>query len=286
MPLPAFFRSDIPRSPSSNIFLTFASKFGRMQKVGAKKGLGQHFLTDQNIAKKIVDSLDSREVHTLIEIGPGTGVLTRSLMELNVPDFFAIELDKESVEYLHSNYPDHAKQILFADFLKHPLDDYHAPIALIGNLPYYISSQIFFRALEYRDTVGSMVFMIQKEVAERIAAPPGNKTYGILSVLLQAYYDIEYLFTVHEHCFSPAPRVKSAVIRLKRNGRESLSCDHVDFHKVVKATFNQRRKTIRNSLKRIFLNLPLDSELLTKRPEQLSVDQFAELTSLLRKLNP
>ncbi|MBN1950714.1 MAG: ribosomal RNA small subunit methyltransferase A [Bacteroidales bacterium] len=257
-----------------------------MQKVGAKKGLGQHFLNDANIARKIVSSLDCEGVRSLIEIGPGTGILTGLLLQDQFPEFTAVELDKESIDYLRIHYPEHAGRFVFGDFLKYPLEKHEGPIALIGNLPYFISSQIFFRALEYRDSVSQMVFMIQKEVAERIAAPPGNKTYGILSVLLQAYYDIHYLFTVHEHCFSPAPRVKSAVIRLKRNDRDRLDCEHSDFHKVVKATFNQRRKTIRNSLKSIFLNLPIGSELLTKRPEQLTVEQFAELTRSLRKLNP
>jgi 16S rRNA (adenine1518-N6/adenine1519-N6)-dimethyltransferase len=257
-----------------------------MQKVGAKKGLGQHFLTDKNIAEKIVSSLNYEGINTVIEIGPGTGVLTHSLLKLPLKSFLAVELDMESVKYLCTKYPEEKEKFIFTDFLKYSLEKHEAPLALIGNLPYFISSQIFFRALTYRDRVEGMVFMIQKEVAERIASPPGNKTYGILSVLLQAYYNIEYLFTVHEHCFSPAPRVKSAVIRLKRNQTKDLACDHNDFHKVVKASFNQRRKTIRNSLKRIFINLPTESDLLSKRPEQLTVDQFAELTRLIRKLNP
>lgn len=257
-----------------------------MQKVGAKKGLGQHFLTDKNIARKIVASLDPSGFKTLIEIGPGTGVLTDLLLEAGHPAFIAIELDKESVDFLVNKYPQHSKTFIYADFLKYPLENHAPPLAIIGNLPYFISSQIFFRALQYRDSIDQMIFMIQKEVAERIAAPPGNKTYGILSVLLQAYFRINYLFTVHEHCFSPAPKVKSAVIRLKRNERIRLNCRHDLFHKVVKASFNQRRKTIRNSLKSIFLNLPIESGLLSKRPEQLTVDQFAELTRLIQKLNP
>ena len=257
-----------------------------MQKVGAKKGLGQHFLTDQNIARKIVDSLQGNQFATLVEIGPGTGVLTDYLLSRDLPGFVAIELDKESIDYLLNHYPDQQERFIFADFLKYPLENHPTPQALIGNLPYFISSQIFFRALEYRDIISQMVFMIQKEVAERIVSPPGNKSYGILSVLLQAYFDIKYLFTVHEHCFSPAPRVKSAVIRLTRNDRDRLDCEHSDFHKVVKVSFNQRRKTIRNSLKSIFLNLPTESGLLSMRPEQLTVDQFAELTRLIRKLNP
>ncbi len=257
-----------------------------MQKVGAKKGLGQHFLTDKNIARKIVDSILPDNFNSLIEIGPGTGMLTQFILEKEIPGFSAVELDRESIEFLLKEYPEQGEQFIFGDFLKYNLNKHEAPIVLIGNLPYFISSQIFFKALNHRDIVDQMIFMIQKEVAERIAAPPGNKTYGILSVLLQAYYDIEYLFTVHAHCFSPAPRVKSAVIRLKRNKTGSLQCDHSVFHKVIKASFNQRRKTIRNSLKSNFLNLPAGSEFLSMRPEQLSVDQFVELTCLLEKLNP
>jgi 16S rRNA (adenine1518-N6/adenine1519-N6)-dimethyltransferase len=256
-----------------------------MRKVGAKKGLGQHFLTDKNIARKITDSILPGDFNSIIEIGPGTGMLTQFILEKEFPGFKAVELDKESIDYLYIHYPEHKEKFIFGDFLKYPLDKHETPIALIGNLPYFIGSQIFFRALEYRNVVDQMIFMIQKEVAERIASPPGNKTYGILSVLLQAYYDIEYLFTVHEHCFSPAPRIKSAVIRLKRNNTDCLRCDHSIFHKVIKASFNQRRKTIRNSLRSNFLILPAESELLTKRPEQLSVDQFVELTCLIEKLN-
>jgi 16S rRNA (adenine1518-N6/adenine1519-N6)-dimethyltransferase len=257
-----------------------------MQKPGAKKGLGQHFLNDKNIARKIVDSLLPGNYHSVLEIGPGTGVLTNFFLENNLPGFSAIELDTESIDYLQHEYPEHTEKFVYGDFLKYNLAELEPPVALIGNLPYFISSQIFFRAIEFRDSVDQMVFMIQKEVADRIASPPGNKTYGILSVLLQAYYDIEYLFTVHEHSFTPPPRVKSGVIRLTRNTRRELKCKHEMFHKVIKATFNQRRKVIRNSLKSIFINLPLESEILTKRPEQLTVDQFAELTLLVEKLNP
>lgn len=257
-----------------------------MRKVGAKKGLGQHFLTDKNIARKIADSILPGDFNSLIEIGPGTGMLTQFILEKKFPGFTAVELDKESIDFLHDRYYDQKEKFIFGDFLKYPLDKYEPPIALIGNLPYFISSQIFFRALDYRSVVNQMIFMIQKEVAERIASPPGNKTYGILSVLLQAYYNIEYLFTVHPHCFSPAPKVKSAVIRLMRNNTDSLPCNHTSLHKVVKASFNQRRKTIKNSLRSIFLNLPAESELLLKRPEQLSVDQFVELTCIIEKLNP
>jgi 16S rRNA (adenine1518-N6/adenine1519-N6)-dimethyltransferase len=257
-----------------------------MQKVAAKKGLGQHFLTDKNIARKIIDSLKPVDYKSLIEIGPGTGVLTQIILEKEPLIFHAVELDKESIEFLNKEYPQHQGCFIFGDFLKHPLGSYKVPVALIGNLPYFISSQIFFKMLENRDRVNLAVFMIQKEVAERIAAPHGNKTYGILSVLLQAYYTIEYLFTVHEQCFSPPPKVKSAVIRLTRNTTKELNCSHAIFHKVVKASFNQRRKMISNSLRRFFSNLPAGSDLLSKRPEQLSVEQFVELTRLIEKLNP
>ncbi|MBA7584759.1 Ribosomal RNA small subunit methyltransferase A [subsurface metagenome] len=256
-----------------------------MKKTGAKKGLGQHFLTDRNIALKIVDSLQKGKYRTLIEVGPGKGMLTEFLLNRNEPKFLAVELDRESIDYLLETYTIHKEKFIHADFLKYSLDNLEEPLAIIGNLPYFISSQIFFKVLENRNKVHQVVCMIQKEVAERIASPHGNKTYGILSVLLQAYYTIEYLFTVHEHCFSPAPKVKSAVIRLTRNKTKELNCDPVLFLKVVKATFNQRRKMIRNSLRSIFINLPLESELLSQRPEQLTVDQFTELTNLVEELN-
>ena len=256
-----------------------------MQKVTAKKGLGQHFLSDKNIARKIVNSLVDTNFKTLIEIGPGTGVLTKLLLEKHYPNFVAIDLDKESIEFLNINFPLDREKFIHSDFLEYPLEKLEKPVALIGNLPYFISSQIFFRVLEYRDTVSQMVCMIQKEVAERIASRPGSKVYGILSVLLQAYFNIEYLFTVNENCFIPPPKVKSAVIRLMRNWGKDLNCSHSLFHRIVKAGFNQRRKTIRNSLKGVFLNLPDGSELLTKRPEQLTVEQFAELTRNIESLN-
>lgn len=254
-----------------------------MQRVSAKKGLGQHFLTDKNIAKKIVDSLLPENYSTLLEVGPGTGVLTQHLLTIN--NFKAIELDKESIDYLNRTYPDHSEKFIFADFLKHPIDQYSHPIAIIGNFPYYISSQILFKVLENRSSVNQVVCMIQKEVAERIAAKHGNKTYGIMSVLLQAYYNIEYLFTVHENCFSPPPKVKSAVIRLTRNNNQELSCNPGLFFRIVKMTFNQRRKIIRNSLQQGFDVMPEGHILLTKRPEQLTVEQFTELTNLIDNLN-
>jgi 16S rRNA (adenine1518-N6/adenine1519-N6)-dimethyltransferase len=255
-----------------------------MQRVSAKKGLGQHFLTDKNVARKIVDSLLPDNYSTLIEIGPGTGVLTQHLLETR--NFKAIELDKESIDYLNKAFPDHTDKFIYADFLKHPIDQYSPPIAIIGNFPYYISSQILFKVLEHRSSVDQVVCMIQKEVAERIAAKHGNKTYGILSVLLQAYYNIDYLFTVHENCFSPAPKVKSAVIRLKRNSTDELKCNPDLFFKIVKGSFNQRRKIIRNSLQRFFVHLPEGHEILLKRPEQLTVEQFVQLTEIIDSLNP
>ena len=256
-----------------------------MQRVTAKKGLGQHFLIDKNIARKIVDSLLPGEFNTLIEIGPGTGVLTGSLLEKYPMNFLAIELDKESIEFLNHTFPDYTDKFIFGDFLKFPLSQFNVPIAIIGNFPYNISSQIFFRTLENRTSVNQIVCMIQKEVAERIASKCGNKTYGILSVLLQAYFKIEYLFTVNEKCFVPPPNVKSAVVRLTRNSTKEIDCDPDLFFKVVKTTFNYRRKVISNSLKSSFANIPVNSELLLKRPEQLNVEQFIELTKLVKKAN-
>ena len=253
-----------------------------MNSVKAKKSLGQHFLKDQNIARKITDSLlpVTREV---LEIGPGMGVLTRQLFEREDVSLLAIEVDKESVDYLKAAFPAHQQQIILGDFLK--IDTrrlFPGSYSIIGNLPYNISSQIFFRLLEERDRVPQMVCMIQKEVAERIAAPPGNKIYGILSVLLQAFYDIEYLFTVNEQVFDPPPKVKSAVIRLVRNGRERLECDEKLFFRVVKMGFNQRRKTLRNALKSL-LPEGFDHKMMSLRPEQLGVDDFIALCQELQQ---
>jgi len=256
-----------------------------MNAVGAKKGLGQHFLIDKNIARKIVGCLVPGNFNSLIEIGPGTGMLTQYILEHDFPGFTCVELDKESIQYLTDHYPQHRDKFVYGDFLAYPVDRHKGPVALIGNLPYFISSQIFFKVLEHRGQINQVVCMIQKEVAERITAKPGNKTYGILSVLLQAYYNIEYLFTVHENCFVPRPKVKSAVIRLTRNTTKELNCRHEVFHKIVKGTFNQRRKVIRNSLKSIFLNLPEGNDMLSKRPEQLTVNEFAELARILDILN-
>ena len=236
--------------------------------VKAKKHLGQHFLTDLNIAKRISDALELETEMPVLEVGPGMGVLTQFLLQNEKYNTSVVEIDHESVEYLRIHYPQ--LNIIEGDFLRLKLEElYDKPFCVIGNFPYNISSQI-----------PICVGMIQKEVAERLAEPPGSKTYGILSVLLQAYYDIEYLFTVHEHVFNPPPKVKSAVIRMKRNNRTSLDCDERLFTTVVKTAFNQRRKQLRNSLK---ILIPKDSTLFSlpimdERPERLSVDQFIELT--------
>lgn len=248
--------------------------------VRAKKYLGQHFLKDENIARQIAESLTGRTPHVL-EIGPGMGVLTKYLYANTDLDFHAIEIDTESVVYLHDHYP--ALHVIEGDFLALDLSQlFSEPFAVIGNFPYNISSQILFKIYDNRNQVPEVVGMFQKEVAERVAAKPGSKTYGILSVLLSAFYDIEYLFTVNENVFNPPPKVKSAVIRLRRNGVQALECDEQLFTKVVKIAFNQRRKTLRNALRQ--LNMSLDKispELLSFRAEQLSVAQFVEITNLL-----
>lgn len=248
--------------------------------VKAKKNLGQHFLTDLNIATKIVGSLAPNSPN-ILEIGPGMGVLTQILFQNTSSKTIAIDIDRESIAYLKQHYPDHENQIVYGDFLRMDLmklfDD--EPFSIIGNFPYNISSQIFFKVLDYRDHIPEVVGMIQKEVAERIAAPPGSKTYGILSVLLQAYYKIEYLFTVHEHVFSPPPKVKSAVIRLTRNETTNLGCDEKLFKQLVKTCFNQRRKMIRNTIKTFVKEDGFSHPFLTSRPEQLSVNDFIELTN-------
>lgn len=256
-----------------------------MQAVRPKKALGQHFLTDQGIAQAIVAALQSRG--PVLEVGPGTGVLTQYLLREPQIRLKVVEIDSESVRYLLEHFPKLAPVLYEADFLKMDLSKlFPESFALIGNFPYNISSQIFFKVLEARTQIPEVVCMIQKEVAERLAAPPGSKTYGILSVLLQAWYDIEYLFTVGEGSFVPPPKVKSAVIRLTRNSRQTLDCDEDLFKRVVKATFNQRRKTIRNSLKPIFAALPEMPDFipyLDARPEQLSVGEFVELTQALTR---
>lgn len=255
-----------------------------MASIRPKKSLGQHFLKDQNIAQKIVDAIDNFDQKTVLEIGPGTGVLTSMLVKKPDIDFYAIEVDTEAYEYLKATFPSLDKKLILKNFLKFELSDtFKEPFTIIGNFPYNISSQIFFKVLENRDLVLDVVCMIQKEVADRIKASHGNKTYGILSVFLQAFYDIDYLFTVGPKVFDPPPKVNSAVIHLKRNKRIKLDCDEKLFFKVVKLGFNQRRKTLRNSLKTILLNLPTDHEIFNQRPEQLSVDEFVFLTNLIEK---
>lgn len=256
--------------------------------VTPKKFLGQHFLTDLQIARQIADTLDDFSHVPAIEVGPGMGVLTQFILEKNI-DLTVVELDRESVPYLQENFPALKDKIIEGDFLKLNLTDiYPDQFTVIGNYPYNISSQIFFKVLDYRDRIPCCSGMLQKEVAERIASKPGKKAYGILSVLLQVWYDIEYLFTVSETVFNPPPKVKSAVIKLVRNNRTSMDCDEKLFKTVVKTSFNQRRKTLRNSMKPM---LGKDNEIYSdpifdKRPEQLSVDEFTYLTNLTQKYMP
>lgn len=255
-----------------------------MSLVRAKKALGQHFLTDLNIARKICDSMSggtSAEPATVLEVGCGMGVLTQFLLQRNDITTWGAEIDSESVEYLHEHYPDFAPRLVEGDFLKMDLRErFGAPLRVIGNFPYNISSQIFFKVIENRDIIPECVGMIQREVAVRIAEPPGSREYGILSVLLQAWYDIDYLFTVGEKVFNPPPKVKSAVIRLKRNDTKQLGCDEALFVKVVKASFGQRRKMLRNSLKAVFGDFGgAEHRFFTQRAEQLSVADFVELTN-------
>ncbi|MBP5521766.1 MAG: ribosomal RNA small subunit methyltransferase A [Bacteroidales bacterium] len=307
--------------------------------VRAKKALGQHFLTDQSIARHIVDTLSpagplpedrsrpwlrEREgpapsgeggmsvakstgsepagdsIRDVLEIGPGMGVLTQYLLQRDDIDLKAVELDGESVDYLLTHFPGLQGRLLQADFLRLPLERiFPGPFRVIGNFPYNISSQIFFKVLDHKDRIPEVVGMVQKEVAERIAEKPGSKTYGILSVLLQAWYDIEYCFTVGSGAFAPPPKVQSAVIRLTRNGRTSLGCDEKLFKQVVKTAFNQRRKTLRNALKPLLrdsqsltqLDLVKSNQvsldkMLELRAERLSVEDFAALTNAIGRLNP
>ena len=271
-----------------------------MKSVRPKKQLGQHFLTDQEVAQKIANTVDACPGLPILEVGPGMGVLTQYLLPKGRP-VKVVEIDTESVAYLKEHMPQLGEDILEDDFLRMPLDRIFGgePFVLTGNYPYNISSQIFFRMLEYRDLIPCCTGMIQREVALRMAAAPGSRTYGILSVLLQAWYDIEYLFTVDEHVFCPPPKVKSAVIRLTRNSVTSLPCQEALFRRVVKTTFNQRRKTLRNNIRPLLTQIDteqtgkgiqpkdhtewLAQPLFQKHPEQLSVQDFIQLTLSLQE---
>lgn len=256
--------------------------------VRPKKQLGQHFLNDKQIASRIVGSLDASAATSVLEIGPGMGVLTNELYTRFGCRFWAVEVDDESVDYLNINIPQISSHLLNIDFLTIDLSaQFNDNLAIIGNLPYNISSQIFFKVLEHRNQVSEVVAMIQREVAMRIAEKPGSRTYGILSVLLQAYYNIDYLFTVNEGSFTPPPKVKSAVIRLTRNGVRQLNCDEKLFFRVVKGAFNQRRKTLRNSIRSAFADAEVGADYEQKRAEQLSVADFEEITRRLeRQIKP
>lgn len=249
-------------------------------RVRPKKHLGQHFLTDLSVAQRIVESLRPDACRKVLEVGPGTGVLTQFLLQRPEIELWAAEVDSESVSYLHTHYPQLTPRLIEGDFLRMDLGSlFPEGVCVIGNFPYNISSQILFRVLAYRDLVPEVVGMVQREVAARIAEKPGSREYGILSVLLQAFYDIEYLFTVHEGVFNPPPKVKSAVIRMTRNGVKKLDCDEALFTRVVKATFNQRRKTIRNSLRAGFGDFgEATHPFFELRPEVLGVPEFVELT--------
>lgn len=252
--------------------------------VKPKKHLGQHFLNDETVCQRMAALLENQaDFQKVIEVGPGMGALTKYLLQSD-KEIHVVEIDEESVDYLYENYPELRKNIHSRDFLREDLSAMmgNQPFAVFGNFPYNISSQILFKVLDFKDEIPLVVGMFQKEVAERIASPPGSKKYGIISVLLQAFYDIEYLFTVDEDVFTPPPKVKSGVIQLVRNQTKSLKCDHGKFKTVVKTAFNQRRKTLRNSLKSL---TPKDfeaskefNELLQKRPEQLSVSEFIWIT--------
>lgn len=251
--------------------------------VRPKKHLGQHFLTDPAIAERIVKLIPDESEKVVMEIGPGTGILTKFLLKEELKKLLLVEIDSESVDFLTQTYPEIHDSIIAEDFLK--MDETyfaHKNLHIIGNFPYNISSQIFFRILDQRKNVKSVTCMLQKEVAERITSPPGSKVYGILSVLLQAYYVPSLKFNVKPGSFFPPPKVTSSVITLTRNQTEQLGCDEQLFKRVVKATFNHRRKTIRNSLKTILLNLEDEFDLLSKRPEQLGVSEFIELTNWVK----
>lgn len=260
-----------------------------MKRVKPKKNLGQHFLTDLDIARRIADTVDACPDIPVLEIGPGMGVLTQYLVTKS-REVKAVEIDKESVAYLHATYPQLKENVIGEDFLRMDLREVFngRQFVLTGNYPYDISSQIFFKMLDNRDLIPCCTGMIQREVALRMASEPGNKAYGILSVLMQAWYYVEYLFTVDEHVFNPPPKVKSAVIRMTRNDVTDLGCDEVLFKKLVKAVFNQRRKMLRVSLRQLFTNKAArpafyEQEIMTQRPEQLSIPQFVKLTNMVQQ---
>ena len=253
-----------------------------MDSIKPKKFLGQHFLTDLSVAQRIANTVDAYPDIPILEVGPGMGVLTQYIIPKGRP-FKVVEIDFDSVPYLHEHFPQLGDNIIEGDFLKMDLQEVFdgKPFLLTGNYPYNISSQIFFKMVENRNIIPCCTGMIQKEVAERMAASPGGKTYGVLSVLIQAWYDVEYLFTVHENVFNPPPKVKSAVIRLTRNKKETLGCDEQLFRRIVKTVFTMRRKMMRNGMKQM---LGKDSPMLadpmfTKRPEELSVEDYIELTN-------
>lgn len=254
-----------------------------MRNVRAKKSLGQHFLTDLSIAERIAHTLDDFKHLPVLEVGPGMGMLTQFLLDMGL-DLTVVELDGESVNYLNATFPQLRGRIIAEDFLKMDLKKLYGdnPFCVIGNYPYNISTQIFFKVLDYRDQVTCCSGMLQREVAQRIAEPPGTKAYGILSVLLQAWYDIEYLFTVDEHVFNPPPKVKSGVIRMTRNSVTDLGVDERLFKRIVKTSFGQRRKMLRSSLKPIFSAGPavMERDVFRQRPERLGVEDFIALTRL------
>lgn len=252
--------------------------------VKAKKHLGQHFLTDENIARKIVEGLSFEDYNNIMEIGPGTGVLTKYLLEKE-QNLYLAEIDTESIEYLKNTYPKITEEIFVGDFLKQDFNFINNDqIAIIGNFPYNISSQILFKIIDHYELIPEMVGMFQKEVAERTASVPRTKEYGILSVLVQAYYDVTYLFTVHENVFNPPPKVKSGVIKLTRNPKEGLAGNEVLFKQIVKAGFNQRRKKLSNSLKVLEIPEELKThEFMDKRAEELSVGDFINFTKLWKE---
>ncbi len=269
----------------------FFSYFCSMKQVRPKKNLGQHFLTDLNIAKRIADTVDACPEIPILEVGPGMGVLTQYLVDKS-RKVKVVEIDSESVAYLHENFPLMREDILGEDFLRMDLTKVFdgQSFVLTGNYPYDISSQIFFKMLDNKDLIPCCTGMIQREVAQRMASQPGNKAYGILSVLIQAWYNVEYLFTVDENVFNPPPKVKSAVIRMTRNDVTDLGCDEVLFKRLVKTVFNQRRKMLRVSIKQMFSkdHMPdasfFEGELMTKRPEQLTIQQFVDLTNEVAKI--